>query len=136
MTKLFVKQYKKNYHPNCYDCTFKPTEYSMCSNHLERARDQFTVWRLARQMVHLCINCNNKSYKEQLRCSKHRKVIGEYCKAWHIKNKNHVDKYTITRKQYWRKQGLCFKCPEHRQLTNGFLNCQECRTKHQNHKKK
>lgn len=132
MTKLFLKQYKKL---ACYDCTVKSTKYSMCSVHLEKARDQFKIWSLTRRMIGKCIRCNRKSFKDQLRCSLHRLLSNQQCKSWHKKNKKHVADYTVARREYWRKQGLCFKCPQHRPLTD-YLNCTECRARQQGYNKR
>jgi hypothetical protein len=76
-----------------------------------------------------CAYCDRKSFKGWLRCKAHTMYNRLMCALWGEKNKEHVAKYVIERRNHWLSLGKCI-CSAHRPLAVGRRRCRTCITRH------
>jgi len=137
MTQFFLAKFKNA--NKCNACKQdKLSGYSLCPDHLLKARVRFMNWANERRALALCISCNRKSrlctrgefkgVRHEIRCSMHARLNREKLKRWFALHPTYSS-------DAWKKQvemrnaGKCSKCPEHRALETGFRACKLCRIK-------
>jgi hypothetical protein len=129
MSDFFVKKFKQKH--RCKSCRSSKIKangkvYSLCYNHLTKARKESIKWSEQRRHEGLCISCDRKSFRGWLRCRLHREINRLRIQAW---IKAHPEYY----REQWKLQkqlrdgGLCPSCHEHRPLSDGYLRCKPCR---------
>jgi hypothetical protein len=138
VSPFFVKHFKKKH--KCPQCSrTKLFGYSLCLEHLKKAREYFMKWANERRAIGRCILCNRKSriatrgefkgQRPEIRCALHARLNREKCLKWHEKNPNYHKEQWRLRKAL-RDAGMCPSCPEHRPLPQGQKRCTLCRIKH------
>jgi hypothetical protein len=65
--------------PHCH--ASKKEGYSVCSKHLEKAKQHWRKWQVVRRAERKCCYCHKKSFKGFLRCKEHTIVNRVKCKA-------------------------------------------------------
>jgi hypothetical protein len=112
MTAFFVKTFKRqNKCPHCK--RDKASGYSLCSKHLQLAREKFRLWTVERRGVGRCISCNRKSRKarsflvsrhtHEVRCEIHAKINRAKVAAWCAAHPNYSHKVWLERKGQYKR---------------------------------
>jgi hypothetical protein len=111
--------------PHCH--ASKKEGYSVCSKHLEKAKQHWRKWQVVRRAERKCCYCHKKSFKGFLRCKEHTIVNRVKCKAWGKAHPNYGKETWIRRKALFESQGVCKVCDAHRKIQKGFARCWICR---------
>jgi hypothetical protein len=149
MSEFFVKKFNKS--NKCAGCKASKLKigsrvYSLCVDHLAKARDHWRNWAHERRNHGLCIRCDRKAWdggsrlnrrgyhvpggKRLLRCRLHTQENRENCMRWtqeQLKaNPNHfTDKWNEVKAKFLAN-GRCI-CAGHPPLPAGFNRCDKCR---------
>lgn len=126
MSPFFIQTLKKEL--KCPSCNnLKVTGKSFCSEHLRYAREHWRTWSSRRKADGLCSWCTCKSFRGWLRCRKHAELNRQKCLDWYYKHAD--EKYEAVKQQkiFYKNQGLCWKCVEHKKLDGDFVDCYDCR---------
>lgn len=133
MSGFFVKLFKKeNKCPKCPKKKLKRGDktYSLCTNHLLRARAAWENWTERRRDEAKCCYCHRASYNGWLRCRIHTLINRENCRNWTIRN---YDAVKAKDRAYWAAKkglpdrGFCANCKDQRPIEPGYRRCAPCR---------
>lgn len=132
MSHYFVKKFNKEH--KCSKCKSSKLQvgkkiFSLCQDHLIKAKERWRVWQIQRRVEGKCSYCDKKSYNGWIRCKTHALYNREKCKQWYKVNKEYYKMYNLGRKAEWLSQSKCPQCKEHRSLTEGYARCSVCRVK-------
>lgn len=130
MSPLFLKQFKAYNRRKC--CKEHPVNsYSLCSEHLVKARKEWQGFQETRRAMGRCCYCDRKNWKGMLRCKTHREINRKECREWVRLHPDRSFQVWKERQQKWLLLGKCCMCYEHNNLEPGFRRCKPCRTKNQ-----
>ena len=137
MSPVFIKHFKKA--NKCLSCPrerqiIKGKIYSLCPEHLEKAKVGFRVWSKERKLIGRCISCNRKSLKNQLRCKYHSLENLERCRDWMTKHPEWAHNQWNNQKTQYLDKGFCV-CPSHNKLPKNRKRCDQCNARNRLYKK-
>lgn len=146
MTKFFIKNFKLT--NKCAACPKdKLSGYSLCPDHLAKARAYWQNWATERKAIGKCISCNRAGRRatrehhsrtmddREQRCSFHAKLNTQKMVKWVVKHPSY-SKECYARLCAIRDAGFCPTCHEHRKLPTGFSRCDVCRARKRSYGKR
>lgn len=149
MSEFFVKKFNQTTKcGQCKDAKLKVGRriYSLCQDHLAKARDHWRNWARERRNCGRCISCDKKAWdggsrlnrrgyrvpggKVWLRCKQHTLENREKCRLWTEEQVKQNPRYFTEKwegvQQRFLANGLCI-CAGHPPLPAGFKRCDKCR---------
>src|SRR5580698_4076764 len=133
MSRLFLieQSRKRRGCPVCKKARFRYRKetYSLCEEHLNRARIMWHRRVAIRARNNQCINCSNKKLKNEQRCSVCKIHNKTKCLKWMKNNRAHVNAYHKRTFDAHIKNNECPSCWQHRPLKEGRRRCDVCNAK-------
>lgn len=130
MTKLFLEEnYSSGGGRHCRQCK-GPSEKSLCSIHLKKARLEWREWTKNRILNKLCVVCDKHSHlvketgvvRQGVFCRVHREINRRRCLAWARSNRKMIRAQYASRVQ----KHICTNSDSHGKSYREHTVCRNC----------
>lgn len=108
--------------------------YSMCTDHLRKARAAWHKHCKFKRSLGECINCDNWRLRGEQRCASCKERNRLKCLRWSRAHPEVSHQYWLKVRKQYLQAGYCL-CKGHPKLPPGYRRCDDCRKRHNDTKR-